>query len=365
MKVLNLLASGGIGGIEVLCKDMGINGEFQNTFCFLFDTGIIYNEMKELGMELFDLSNMKTSEKMKKLLSLSKKYDIVVVHHGSLGMHFFFDFLMAFNKKSKFILMHHSCFEKSIYYGYNSQWKNILRKFVLEYAIKHSDRIVYVSNAGKQSFLSSFKIDEDKTQVVYNGISEELLYKGKKNNPIFKEKINLLYIGRLAETKGVHLLIKSIAELKEKMQLDVKIVGGGEQEEVLRKMAKEENVDEIISFEGAVRDKTKYYEWANVFIYPSVWQEVFGISIVEALAYGIPCIANRVGGIPEIVNDGNGVLTNTSDIKGISDAIRTILKKYENGEIANMSKAAKITATHFSISSTVNQMQRIFEDLVK
>ena len=39
MKVLNLLTSGRAGGIESLCRDIGVNSKFENAFCFVFSGG--------------------------------------------------------------------------------------------------------------------------------------------------------------------------------------------------------------------------------------------------------------------------------------------------------------------------------------
>lgn len=53
MRVLNLLSSGGVGGIEQLCKSIGIYAKYENTFCFLFEEGKVYEEMKEKGEKVF------------------------------------------------------------------------------------------------------------------------------------------------------------------------------------------------------------------------------------------------------------------------------------------------------------------------
>ena len=88
MKVLNLLASGGVGGIEVLNKDIGMYSTDDNSFVFLYGTGIIYEQMKAAGLNTIDLSKLSFPAKMLRLLEISKQYDIVVSHHGSLGLSF-------------------------------------------------------------------------------------------------------------------------------------------------------------------------------------------------------------------------------------------------------------------------------------
>ena len=47
MKVLHLLAAGGTGGIEVLCKNIIEKADWDNRICFLFDEGEIYEELKK------------------------------------------------------------------------------------------------------------------------------------------------------------------------------------------------------------------------------------------------------------------------------------------------------------------------------
>ena len=45
MKVLNLLTAGNIGGIECLCRDIGLHSNYDNGFCFLFGKGDIYDDI--------------------------------------------------------------------------------------------------------------------------------------------------------------------------------------------------------------------------------------------------------------------------------------------------------------------------------
>lgn len=45
MRVLNLLTSGETGGIESLCRDIGVSNKFENAFCFVFSGGTIYMKL--------------------------------------------------------------------------------------------------------------------------------------------------------------------------------------------------------------------------------------------------------------------------------------------------------------------------------
>jgi glycosyltransferase involved in cell wall biosynthesis len=74
----------------------------------------------------------------------------------------------------------------------------------------------------------------------------------------------------------------------------------------------------------------EHYRRADIFIAPSVWNEPFGMVIVEAMASGLPVIATRGGGIPEIVRDGEtGLLTERGNAAELAEAINYLLKHDE------------------------------------
>ncbi len=62
-----------------------------------------------------------------------------------------------------------------------------------------------------------------------------------------------------------------------------------------------------VTYLGHVSQMQNFYRQIDVLIVPSIWQEAFGLVILEATANGLPVIANRRGGIPEALGD-SGVL---------------------------------------------------------
>ncbi len=82
------------------------------------------------------------------------------------------------------------------------------------------------------------------------------------------------------------------------LKLPIKIIGGGEYLDALKRMAKPN-----IQFLGEISDaeKYKYLSQAKAFIHPQ--EEDFGISAVEALASGCPVIAYGSGGVLETIEN--------------------------------------------------------------
>ena len=154
---------------------------------------------------------------------------------------------------------------------------------------------------------------------MYNGINLDdfkkdisLIEKEK-----LKEKLNIsendfvyIYVGRIMPEKGVKELILAYKKVKE-IHDNVKllIVGGtveinknkNKYVKELYKISKED--ERSIIFTGKVEhsDLIEYYSIANAQIVPSIWNEAFGLIILEGMSMGIPLIVTKSGGIPEIL----------------------------------------------------------------
>lgn len=364
MKVLNILTGGGIGGIEVLCKDIGLLAPYDNLFCFMTCEGLIYEQMKELGIPVYSLAGKCKFSifKLKKLINIAKKFDVIVVHHGDIYLNFYYYCLSKICRNKRYVRVMHSCFEgKSDDYG---MIKYLASKQLLNMAIGCSDVCIFVSKAGLKSHLKSFhNLSRKRSYVVYNGISIEKLERGRKNEPQRCKPIHILYVGRLHKVKGIDILLNSIAILKKEYSLSLTIVGDGPEWDALHTQAKKLHILDIVHFEGQKTDVIPYLENADIFVYPSVWEEVFGISIVEAMAFGLICIANRVGGIPEIIQDGvNGFLTEEKNVDGLVQTLEKAIKIDSNAELS-MRIVAKETAERFSITNTITKLTSILKKL--
>jgi len=137
-----------------------------------------------------------------------------------------------------------------------------------------------------------------------------------------------IIVSRLRPYKRVDIAIKAFNQLG----LPLKIIGGGEEEQNLRKIAKKN-----IEFLGEISEekKIKIFSRALAFIHPQ--EEDFGIAAVEAMAAGLPVIAFKSGGAEETVIDGEtGKFFNEQCWEALADAIiRVNLKDYDPQRIRN------------------------------
>lgn len=137
----------------------------------------------------------------------------------------------------------------------------------------------------------------------------------------------VLFVGRLAEKKGVTYLIDAMRQVN---ALCV-IVGNGPLKDKLVKQA-DEMKDKVIFLGAKTHEELQMiYPSADVFAAPSVTaadgdQEGVPTAIMEAMASGLPVVASKSGGISYLVRDGiNGLLCEERNVQQLADNISSLL----------------------------------------
>ncbi len=143
-----------------------------------------------------------------------------------------------------------------------------------------------------------------------------------------------LYVGRLAEEKGVRSLLHEWADLGSRYPLQV--VGDGPLAGLVSRAG------------GGVRwlgqlpkaDVFALMQRAAVLVFPSEWMEPFGLTLVEAMATGLPVIASAQGAATEIVEDGEtGWLVPCAGRDALAAAVAAAFSRRD--ELARMGRRAR------------------------
>lgn len=122
----------------------------------------------------------------------------------------------------------------------------------------------------------------------------------------------LLYVGQVSYHKGVHLAIEAVGLLKKRnTELPVSLTIAGRcatesyEQELLDLVAKY-HLEEAVNFMGFVDREglPELYRQHSVLLFPSVWEEPMGISILEAMTCGLAVISSGTGGSRELFEDG-------------------------------------------------------------
>ena len=359
MKILHLLSGGGIGGIEILCRDIARFGCEEHEFCFLYTGGEIADKMER---EQFQIHRMYEKAALKRALSLiklvkRKKYDVVIVHHEGAGIYTFYLMLIFLFHKVRFIKYLHCSFEWDYMHGKTEKKRKINYK-MLGCTLKYSDQAVAVSEFVKESYSREFGCDPTRIEVIYNGI--QIPENGRYFLNTGKLK-KILYVGRLVEVKGVRVLLYALKNLlRDGEEAELDILGDGAQKEEFIQLANELGIGKYVHFRGKILEKQRYFDEADIFVYPPIWEEAFGISVVEAMAQRKLCIASRSGGIPEIISDQkDGLLFEKGNIKDLTRVLKKAIHLCGTSEYERMTETGRKKAEQFDINSMVRQLENL------
>ncbi len=176
-----------------------------------------------------------------------------------------------------------------------------------------------------------------------------------------KEKVTLLFCGRVGERKGAFDLIKAFANLPAATRNSSELILAGDGDiEQGKELVKSFNLVDKIKFLGWVDSKQRdsLLNQADVFILPS-YNEGLPMAILEAMAWGLPIISTPVGGIPELViTHKNGFLVTPGHIEQLSQVIQSLT---ENQELRlSLGKDARETVIPFDVNNYCPQLLNIF-----
>lgn len=201
-------------------------------------------------------------------------------------------------------------------------------------------KIITVSDYIKDRVSTVYPIN--KIQTIYNGIDlkkffhQEVSYINRKKINFSEEDFIIVYNGRINKDKGVSELIDTMLQLKEYTKIKLLILGSSffdntnnKNEYVETLKNKSLTIEKKITFTGFVPYSLipYYLQLADIAVLPSMWEEPFGLTIVEAMAAGLPLITTRSGGIPEICE---GVATIVERNNIVDNLAKAILDLYQH-----------------------------------
>jgi glycosyltransferase involved in cell wall biosynthesis len=228
--------------------------------------------------------------------------------------------------QTPFVFTEHSTFH---------QRNLVSKKEYFEYAeiIKYSKKWIVVSQSLGEIISTKLKAinkgPSKKYFVLPNVIDPEFKLKSKEST--IGGRFIFLNIASLDAKKNHELLIKSFKKvIMKNPNVELRIGGEGELEKQLKDKVQELNLSQII-FLGRLSRNQVEYEMLNshAFVLSSD-VETFGVVLIESLALGKPIIATRSGGPEYIVNGKNGFLVEPKNVDDLSNAMLSMIEKYEN-----------------------------------
>ena len=229
-----------------------------------------------------------------------------------------------------------------------------------------TDYYFCVSNFIKQKVMETFNTDDAKAKLFYNCIDINRFYqaigdereKFRGQIGLEREDFVVIYTGRLQPYKGIKELLIGISHIQNS-RIKLLVVGGSFYSGAKKnRFIKElENIAQQLGnrvvFTGFIPYDTipDYYAIADIAVVPSLCEEAFALTALEAMAAGLPVIATKKGGLPEVVNEECAILLNISEHLSENIAKAIINLSTDECYCKKMSFAAYERAKFFALNN--------------
>ncbi len=271
-----------------------------------------------------------------------RRRDVDVVHIHNVSQ--FVSVIRFFNPSVR-ISLHMNC-----------EWLTQLDPEMVERRLQKADYMIGCSDFVTENVRRTYPGVKPRFVTVFNGVEADQ-FAGHAERVDDHASLKLMFVGRVSPEKGIHVMLDAIEELvPEFPSLHLEIIGnktaapyefivgvtddplvleferyypGGKPVyPALMEERANKTLSDHVTFVGPLQhdEIVARFGAIDVFLFPSVWHEPFGMPPVESMAAGVPVVATRSGGISEtVVDNETGLLVDRGDAKGLADALRKLL----------------------------------------
>lgn len=294
---------------------------------------------------MFHIFNRRMEKLYLEILEKEGRVDVIHAHSAFWG-----GIAAAYVAKKyniPFVLTEHSSlrYSKYVQKGYVRWIKN---------AYDSADSLIAVGNGLKNEMK---EYTDNTIEVIHNMVDFTLF----KSMPIEKDsnKIELFSLSFLVEEKGMDLLINAFNKVFKGENVILRIGGDGYLRESLEALVKEFDLQNQITFLGALDRLQVAYEMnrCDGFVLASE-HETFGAVYTEALAVGRPILGTFNGGAEDIVKDYNGIIVENKNIEKLSEGLIRFVEELPN---YNSEEIKTKCIEQYSEEIIINKIKKIYE----
>lgn len=236
-------------------------------------------------------------------------------------------------------------------------------KKLAEKMLRGAAKIIVLSNLEKKAVEQKFCSIE--CEVLENAVeipSDKDLFKAEHNLIP-----NVIFLGRMHESKGLPELITACKTLKENaLRFTLRAFGAGiEEKDFVAQMTKIFGTD--FYFGGVVggQNKTAELAKADIFVLPSRYGEGLPMALLEAMAHGKICIASEMASVGAVIENGvNGFLV---EPRNVAQLVEKLCYAVENCRNLNdlRENARRTILENFNVRDYVGKLEKIYQTLFR
>jgi glycosyltransferase involved in cell wall biosynthesis len=182
--------------------------------------------------------------------------------------------------------------------------------------------------------------------------------------PLTRDR-ELIFVGRLESDKGVALLLQALQKLTPLGLIPrLTVVGGGPQEEPLRRLAGDLGLASRVDFAGVKRGRSLVEEIGRhlIMVVPSLWDEPFGVVALEGIACGCAVVGSRGGGLPDAIGPC-GLTFPNGDADALAGCLARLLSSPE--ELMALKRSAPAHLQKHTVENVARRYLEVFTKLLE
>ncbi|MBF0695066.1 MAG: glycosyltransferase family 4 protein [Flavobacterium sp.] len=297
-----------------------------------------------ISRRLFGYTYLEYTRALKKVIKNDEKYIIQVVdNHGMVP------FISEFLKKNG---LRTNCKIQFFYHGFSPLYNN----YHGDKFFAHIDEIVLLTKASYRSFIRYYNSLPCNVSILANGIDTSKFttvdqsQKNKHKSELgLSGKTVFIWCSRNRRKKGLELILDAWKHVYPKHpEIALLVIGGNCK-----------NPINGVKFIGEIDNDSLpyYYQTADVYLFPTLCHEGFGMSLIEAMHCGCYSIASALGGVPEVLENGK-LGTLVANPHFVTEWVAAITEYLQNPKLAPM-----LSSEIYSTKSWNNGMNEIISSV--
>jgi PEP-CTERM/exosortase A-associated glycosyltransferase len=254
-------------------------------------------------------------------------------------------------------------------------WRYRLTRGLETWVLKHADAVTTICE-GLRREITSRGIQATKVSVIPNAVDCLRFTTGGQADPALVRSLGLQgahvlgFIGSFFGYEGLALLLQAMPKMLQRMPtIRLLLVGGGNEEERLKRQAADAGIADKVIFAGRVPHERvqDYYNLVDVFVYPRqrtrVTELVTPLKPLEAMAQGRIVVASDVGGHQELIRPGEtAFMFRADDAESLADTVLHVLQHPELTAAMRV-KARRFVETERSWTASVARYGGVYAKL--
>lgn len=180
---------------------------------------------------------------------------------------------------------------------------------------------------------SAFMASRTRGTTVLENWTEDITSGTRRREPSGPLRVG--FLGRLTRDKGVHVLARAMQHVVETSHHEVRLVLAGE-----NRFGDADDDREICAALAPLGDHVERWGWVererffdevDLAVFPSVWDEPFGLVVAEAMASGVPFVISDAGALPDVAGPEHPWSARAGDVDSLASAILRALASTHDG----------------------------------